>query len=238
MIVHDVDQNSTAWDILHLGRPTASEFHKILTPTGELSKQSDGYAYYKLAETIMNAALTSISHLEWIDRGKQLEPEAVKQYEFINDATTQKVGFVTTDDGRFGCSPDRFVIRNNKPVGLLEVKCPAPQTQVEYWAVGPGPAYRPQMFGQMWICEMDWCDFYSYHPDMRPVQHRTVREPLYMSKLTRALKQFDDRLQTLLMRARQEGFFDLGRTPPSTPVQRLADELQGIGDRGIGDRRP
>lgn len=225
MVIHDVEQNTTAWENLHLGRPTASDFSKIITPVnGDLSKQAKAFAFYKTAEAILNESLGSISHLEWVTRGKALEPEAVQQFEFVNEVETMKVGFVTTDDGRFGCSPDRWIVKNGLPIGLLEVKCPAPQTHLAYWADGPEDTYRPQLFGQMLICEMEWVDFYSYHPRMPPVQRRITRDPAYMARLSKALRQFDDMLQDLQQRVRREGFFD-ARDRPATTVDKLAEDL-------------
>lgn len=239
MVIHDVLQNTPAWDVLHIGRPTASDFAKIITPVGwALSKQATTFAYFKVAEAVLNESFNTISKLEWVDRGKALEPEAVDQYQFINDVSTQKVGFVTTDDGRFGCSPDRFVIRERRyfapPDGIemvdvtllggLEVKCPAPQTHIAYWAEGPPDIYLPQIFGQMWICELEWVDFFSYYPRMPPVQHRIRRDPRRMAQMIRALRQFDDLLASLQAKIRAEGFFDQ-RPEPVTPVDKLMEDM-------------
>ena len=53
-----------------------------------------------------------------------VEAEAADWYEFDQDVTTQRVGFITDDGRTMGCSPDRFVGDD----GLLEIKTPLPHT--------------------------------------------------------------------------------------------------------------
>ena len=42
MIVHPCQQGTVEWTEARLGIPTASEFSRIVTATGKLSKQRDG----------------------------------------------------------------------------------------------------------------------------------------------------------------------------------------------------
>ena len=43
MIIHPAEQGSAAWTEARLGIPTASQFSRIITPGGKLSKSRDGY---------------------------------------------------------------------------------------------------------------------------------------------------------------------------------------------------
>jgi hypothetical protein len=105
-IIHNVEQGTDAWVKLRLGIPTASCFDQIITPkTGQLSKSANKYMYLLIAEKLLNRQLTSLDNLEWIARGKELEPDAAKAYEFIEEVETKPVGFITTDDGLIGASP-------------------------------------------------------------------------------------------------------------------------------------
>ena len=61
-----------------------------------------------------------------------VESEAADWYEFDQDVTVQRVGFITDDDHAVGCSPDRLV----GDEGRLEIKAPLPHTQIEYWISG------------------------------------------------------------------------------------------------------
>ena len=128
---HDVAQYSEAYDRLKLGIPTSSNFHKITTPQGKPSKQWREYACVLIAERILQRKI-EFYNSPAMERGLIVEAEAADWYEFDQDVTVQKVGFITNDDHTVGCSPDRLV----GDAGLLEIKAPLPQTQVEYWISG------------------------------------------------------------------------------------------------------
>ena len=52
-----------------------------------------------------------------------LEPYALKAFEKANETLIERVGFITTNDGRIGCSPDGLI---GEDAGI-EVKCPNPR---------------------------------------------------------------------------------------------------------------
>lgn len=204
MKIHDVEQGTPAWLKLRLGIPTASDFDKIVTPAkGDLSKASVKYRNYLIAERLMGEPLDSLDNLQWIERGKLLEPQAVAQYQFTMDVETVPVGFITTDDGRVGASPDRLLVGQR---GGLEIKCPAPQTHVGYSLDGQGAEYRCQVQGQLWVAELDFVDFYSFHPSMPPVFIRTGRDEPFIAKMSSAVTQFCDELEEAMERIRASGF--------------------------------
>jgi hypothetical protein len=206
MKIIDCAQGSPEWLAARLGIPTSSEFHRIITPAkGELSKQANKYAYALVAEILLGQPLeSSIGNLDWIMRGKLLEPQAVQQYEFSTDTETSAVGFVTTDCGRLGCSPDRLVIGQR---GGVEIKCTAPQTHVGFLVDGPGDDYKPQVQGQLAIAELDFVDLYAFHPTLPPVQIRTHRDEPYIARMSAALAAFLDMRDAMLVKARASGFF-------------------------------
>lgn len=217
MIHLDVDQGSTEWLQARLGIPTSSQFHKIVTPTGKLSKQARGYAFYLVAETLLNQSLESLSNLEWIARGKELEPQAIRMFEFEQDVKTLPVGFITTDDGRLGCTPDRLI----EGGGVLELKCPAPQTHVEYMIDGFGNDYVPQVQGQLYVGEFEYAIRYSFHPSMPPVLLKTYRNEGYIACLSAALREFADMKDAMLEQVRAHGYF-ADRQKLKTAVDEMA----------------
>ena len=85
MKIYDVEQGSPEWKALRLGIPTASEFDKIVTPTGAFSKQSQGYMNRLAAERFLRKPLDEIGDMFWIRHGAELEPEAVTAYEFARN---------------------------------------------------------------------------------------------------------------------------------------------------------
>lgn len=233
MIIHNVEQGSGEWLEKRLGIPTASMFHKIITPkTLEPSKQARDYAFYLIAEKLLNYSLSSLDNLEWIARGKELEPAAIKMYEFEQDVRTLPVGFITTDDLKIGATPDRLI--DGEP-GCIELKCPAPQTHVAYMIDGFGADYMAQVQGQMLVGEFEWVDRYSYHPEMPPVRVRTYRDEVYQLKLRAALDAFNEMREGLLEKVQAQGYFaERRRIRTAYDEQRDADEIPIAGERLAG----
>jgi len=215
VIIHDVAQRSAEWHALRLGVPTSSEFHKILTPTGKLSTQSTAYMDWLLAEWLMGPM--ERPETQWMQRGTDMEDEAVRSYEFEREAETRIVGFVTTDDGLIGASPDRFVGQ----WGILELKCPAPNTHIGYLLRRTHSAdYWTQIQGQLWICERDWVDIQSYHPGLPTVIIRVARDEKYIALLAASLSTFVADLE-----ARKRDLQDqFGLKPWSLPVRAESTE--------------
>lgn len=192
MIVHDVEQGTVAWKELRAGIPTSSEFSKILTPTGKPSKSQDGYMHHLIAERLTGRAL-DCEVISWdMERGSRMEQEAVDFYEMKQDTDTTEVGFITTDDGRIGTSPDRLVGDD----GLLEIKCPKESVHVGYLlGRGADAKYRPQIMGQLWIAEREYVDILSYHPEMPEALVRVERDDKYIKDLAGAVRSFSDHLE-------------------------------------------
>lgn len=188
MIAHRCAPLSAEWFRLRLGRPTASEFHRILTPGGKLSKQSEGYMNRLLAEAMLGRQLDEVDiQTKWMQRGQELESSGISAYEFQNDVETEPGGFFTNDTGTIGASPDRLV----ESRGLLELKCPAPPTHIQYLLTGSVEEdYLPQLQGQLYITERDWVDICSFHPELPPVVIRVLRDEAYIVRLSAALESF------------------------------------------------
>lgn len=218
-IYADVLQGSDQWHALRLGIPTASNFHKIVTPKKcELSKGAIEYALRLCAEKLLNTSGEATVTNPWLERGKELEPVAVKQYEWQYEATTIPVGFVTTDDGTIGCSPDRLVVSERKIA--LEIKCPSPHVHLGYLLNGTDDDYKPQVMGQCYVAELDHAELFSYHPQMPPALIQNARDEEYIAKLADALKRFNENLFALFGRAKEIGAYQ--PVPRATsPVETL-----------------
>lgn len=204
MIIHDVTQGSYEWAMLRLGIPTASEFHKIVTPKGKLSSQAKGYAYKLIAERLLMRQIDNIDNLEWVQRGKELEADAVKLYEFETDTKTLAVGFCTTDDKQIGASPDRLA----GDEGLLEIKCPKPETHIANMVEGLDADYFPQVQGQLFVTGRKWCDWFSYHPELPAVRIRVQRDEAYIATLSAALDEFITMKEEMMEKIRETGLFE------------------------------
>lgn len=165
MKIHNVEQRSADWYRLRAGIPTASEFSCLVTSTGTPSKSLPKYARQLAAEAFAGTTLDQWEGNAWTDRGKELEAEAIRLYEFATDQVVTPVGLVTNDSISAGCSPDGFVGDD----GLVEVKCLKADNHVEAVLYHQKnnrcqPDYVQQTQGQMWLCERKWCDLIIYHP--------------------------------------------------------------------------
>lgn len=168
MQTHDCEQNSDEWIALRLGLPTASEFSKIITSTGEPSKSASTYAMTLAAELFAGQRVDAFEGNQWTERGHEMEELAATSYAFATNLDLVKVGFVTTDDGLMGCSPDRLA----GETGLVEFKGLKAENHIKtilYWQKHGKcpPDYVQQVQGQLLICERAWCDLVFYH-DLLP----------------------------------------------------------------------
>lgn len=222
MKIIDCEQGDIVWVEARLGKPTASEFHRILTPKGDLSKQANKYAYRLLAEFFLNQQMDSLEGLEWIEHGKMSEDDAVRIYEFIHDVEVQKVGFITTDDGRIGASPDRLVGKNG-----MEVKCPSPQVHIGYLLGDLGDKYKPQVQGEIFVGEFEWVDFFSHNVNFKPVDLRTFRDDGYIKLMEVALKDFCDMKDEMLDKIKVNGYF-IEHKVKDIITAAYSEELNGI----------
>lgn len=228
MKIYDMPQGTPEWYQARLGIPTSSRFDEIITPkTGKLSASARKYAFWLIAEQLLNRPLDNLDNLEWIARGKELEPQAVRGYEFEHDVQTRPVGFITTDDGLAGCSPDRLVI--GKPGGV-EIKIPAPQTMIAYLIDGPDEKYKCQVQGQLMIAELEYVDFYAWSPEMPAVRIRTARDEPFIALLRDALTQFNDMRLEMLERVRSQGMFAERAKITNALQDRAAQEAQKLPD--------
>jgi len=186
MKVIDCQQGSTEWREARLGVPTASQFHRIVTPTGKLSTQREGYMAELLAEWALGAPDDEFNS-EWMQRGNILEPYAFKAYAFLFDAFPSKVGFCLTDDALVGCSPDALVGED----GGLELKCPKAGTHLIYLFRDKVPnEYFCQVQASMWITGRPWWDFGSYYPELPFFVKRSTPDEKYHKGLDEHIPTF------------------------------------------------
>lgn len=191
MLTYDVEQGSDEWFEARLGIPTASEFDKIITAGGKVSTQAEAYAARLLAEILTGKPVQTFEKTPWMERGAELEEEAAQYYELQNELDLVKVGFCTDDNKLYGCSPDRLVGEE----GLLEIKCPAPHTHVQYLLNGTiDKGYWPQIQGQLLVTGRQWCDWMSYNPEMPAVIIRMQRDEEFIGALKAALVLFRSKL--------------------------------------------
>lgn len=190
MIIVDVPQNTPEWLLCRAGLPTASCFDKIITPaTMKPCASAEPYMYELLTECLMGRPNESEPN-QWMQRGHDLEDEAVDFFEALTDLDTTLVGFCTTDDGLIGCSPDRLIGEDEG----LEIKCPMATTHVGYKHKNIVPAkYRAQIQGSLYVTGRKRWHFFSYNPVLPPLHIIVERDEEFLAKLDTLLKQFLER---------------------------------------------
>lgn len=105
-----------------------------------------------------------------MQRGNDFEATARMVYEFETGNTVKEVGFVERSK-YVGCSPDGLVTENGNPdgEGLIEIKNHDDKVFLELILSGKvDPKYVKQMQYQMWVTELNWCDYFGFNPNFKP----------------------------------------------------------------------
>jgi len=211
VISWDIQQGTLPWYAVRQGIPTASEFASIITPKKmQISEARKSYQCRLIAERLLNWQADSLDKIRHIEDGKINEPFAVAQIEEIAEIETAKVGFIRTNDLRFGASPDRVAGVNadrTRVDMVLEVKAPTIPRQLEYLLLGHDDAYRAQVQGQLWVSEADKAIFYAYNPRTPAYTFETGRDEVFIRNLVQCLEQFSDELEAMTEKARRLGAF-------------------------------
>ena len=200
---HDIDQQSDRWFEIRKGIPTSSEFGKIITPAKQIySSQAKKYALEKVSEIMTGSSKDKFAPTYYMERGNILENEAIEAYEFAEDVIVKKVGFVTDDKKRFGASPDGLI--GDK--GCLENKCLDGAQHLEFLLYKEDEIktlHKPQVQGQMLICERDFCDYNLYSPDLPRRTVRTYRDDKFIKNLEGCLDRFRDEMAEIIYQLQQ-----------------------------------
>ncbi len=204
MKIHDVQQSTPEWKSLRLGRITASNMDCIISPTGKESTQVDKYLNKLLAEQITGESADTFDGNAHTDRGHEYEQEAADYFAMLHGVELKRVGFVTTDDGRLGCSPD-FLVGDD---AVLEIKTGLPHIMVQYYLSGKlEQDHRSQTQATLYVTERNRCFTMLYNPLIKPI---IIESPRNVPFIT-AMLQFTDNAFKLMeqkkAKLRECGFF-------------------------------
>lgn len=186
---HKVDQGTDEWFRARLGLITASNFDKVITPTGKNSSQVTGLVNKAVAEILTGEPIDSYTS-QAMERGKDLESDAFNFLSFAHGFNFEKVGLIEAVNNvgeslGYGCSPDGFC--ESEKIGL-ELKCPLAHTHVAYLRSGVLPSeYLLQVQGSMLVTGFDKWIFCSYHPLMQSLVVEVERDEEIIEKLRSGL---------------------------------------------------
>ena len=193
MIIQNCKQRSDEWYILKAGVPSASNFNQIVTVKGEPSKQRKKYLYQLAGEKLLGRMPET--YMSWaMERGVELEDEAINYFAFQECVEVDRVGMVFKDDRLDrSCSPDGLI----GDIGL-EVKCPIMTTHVENLMNGKLPsAYFQQVQGSMYITGYKQWLFVSYFPGLPLLTILCERDEEFIGKLDKELDMFVEDLDII-----------------------------------------
>lgn len=186
---HDIAQGSVDWLIARAGVVTASEVDALVSPTGKI-RTGDGvktYLHRKLTERWTGGPLPVLQGIFDVQQGEILEQRARPAFTIHTGIEVETVGFITSDDGRIGCSPDALIGNQSG----CEIKCPTMPVQIGYLLGGQLPSdYIAQVQFSMYVTGCKTWHFFSYNRRLPPFHLLIERDEKYQDALHDALGEF------------------------------------------------
>lgn len=167
MIHHTHTQGSPEWLQARKAVVTGSRFKdaRDRLKNGNPSSKCTSYAMDTARERV-GGTVPPVFQNAAMRTGQVQEPEARIAYEALTGNLVQEVGFITTDDGLFGLSPDGLIDND----GVLEIKTMVSSATL-FQAVADGDIseYIDQCNGYLWLLGRQWVDLVLWCPDLAPI---------------------------------------------------------------------
>jgi putative phage-type endonuclease len=198
-------QGTPEWLALRCGKVTASRIADLTARTKSgYSASRAAYMGQLLAERLTGVVQNGFQSRAMLD-GIEREPQARAAYEFIYEPIElEEVAFINHPTiPMAGCSPDGLVMDPHGTNGLIEIKCPAVHTHIEtLLSETIDLRYVKQMQFQLAVCNRQWCEFISFHPDMpanmRLFVQRVQRDNGMIAELETEVREFQRELEVKL----------------------------------------
>lgn len=182
-----MEQLSQEWFQAKLGKISGSNMKRVMggpkawaSYARQLRQEFETLKRIQDGEEIVLGSTFDVAATKW---GRQFEPIAIAEYEFMHDVDVKRVGFVVHKDYPFiGCSTDAEVYKNGDVIdGVLEVKCPYSEAvHLKTLAEDRVPdQHRPQLHTEIWVEDVEWGGFISFDP------RRTLERRLFLKLLDR-----------------------------------------------------
>lgn len=170
MIWHDIEQNTPEWEVVRLGRATASCYGKFMANYGAaFGEPAIRYALQLALERVNGHKAEHSFKNDAMERGHEQEPIARAIYEELFFTDVARGGFF--DWGEWGTSPDGLVGTD----GVIEIKSVEAATHRATIRRGSfDPAYKWQIVGHLDGTCRQWVDFVSYCSDYPEHQQLAV----------------------------------------------------------------
>lgn len=168
MIHYDHPQGSDEWKASRRGACTGSRFKdaRDKLKSGKPSQKCLDYAYDLARERCGGSAPEKFA-TSAMKKGTEEEPKARIAYETETGNTVQEVGFITTEDGLFGLSPDGLIDDD----GVIEIKTMVSSaTMFNAFVNGDISEYIDQCTGYLWLLGRKWVDLVLWVPDLEAIK--------------------------------------------------------------------
>jgi hypothetical protein len=169
MIIHTMPQGSQEWLDKRKGKISASEVGEFIctATTATAKKARHALACKKIAERAGAYIAPSFIN-DAMKRGTMLEASARQAYvDYRGYANVVEVGFLESDCGYYGSSPDVLVETDPEGLGGSEIKCPSGEKHFLYLLNDETPReYYHQVHMSMAVSGRKWWDFVSYCPSV------------------------------------------------------------------------
>lgn len=201
MQIHNHEQGTEAWLASRAGVITASRYKdardRLKPAKGEIvgkpSAKCTGYAAQVAVERIAGKPIDKFFENWQMREGKEQEEFARIAYEATAKEMVEEVGFITTDDGFFGYSPDGIIGTD----GLLEIKTIlSGDVAVKVCGHHDLSGYMDQCIGGLWLTGRKWIDLVIWCPALESIgKHFTVH---HIERDEEAIQALEDDLMAFL----------------------------------------
>ena len=167
-------------------------------PIGDYSDASKKYAFRLAVERISGEPLDEGFSTWAMKRGQELEPEARIRHEEKLGKFVKQVGFMTTDDNKFGVSVDSLIDDDDDGEGGGEYKCFVDPDKIRAIVIDDNWGDIPdQVQGGLWLTGRKWWDMCLYCPALRNahldfIRKRVERDEDYIEQLEMDMIAFEE----------------------------------------------
>jgi hypothetical protein len=207
LVIHDVQQGSDEWFQTRLGIVTASHFATVMADgrDGDPSETRSKLMHRLAGEEITGIPAEETFKSRAMERGKEMEADAIADYERRNGVSVRRVGFATNFSGlkRCGASPDGLVGFD----GGVETKTMRPDLMIPLLLKGAQmvAAHRAQVMGNMLVWEREWWDLKIFYPRMPDFTFRIYRDETYIRNLHNEIERFNFEKRRMIETLRKMG---------------------------------
>jgi hypothetical protein len=200
LTIIDAPQGSEDWFEARRGLVTASHFSTVMAEgqDGGTSLTRREYMYRLAGEIITGKIAEETFKSRAMERGKEMEPEAVADYERRKGVEVKRVGLGINfkDLKRCGASPDGLVGFD----GGVETKTMRPDLMIPLLLKGTRmpSEHRAQVHGNMMVWEKDWWDLKIFYPGMPDFTVRVSRDERYIKEMMDQIEKFNWELKQLV----------------------------------------